>query len=553
MTDVPSVGAYGRTPLPIRPSALYDISREGKPMKRAIIIGIALCLVCLLTSGGAAIAATPAAPAGAGCVPAGAYDQNCDVNRDGSIDVQDLQLVTSHWHQTGAYVSPIDGWSLSGNGATNPITNFLGTTDNLALELRVNGRRGLRLEPTNSTSAPNLIGGFSGNSVAANTIGASIGGGGQQGAINQVTADFATIGGGLLNVAGGSRATIGGGVGNSANGAQATVGGGSGNGAGNARATVGGGESNFAGGQDATISGGASNTASGTYTTVGGGQGNAASGESSTISGGLNNQASGTLSAIGGGIANVAHGEDAAIGGGISNSAAGVRATVPGGRENAATGDYSLAAGRQAKADHQGSFIWADSTNAEIHSGGSDQFIVRANGGLWLGAATGPGPFTPSIPANVLIATSSGAYLSRGGTWTNASDQALKANFAPVNGREILARLAAMPMSTWNYKSQSADIRHIGPVAQDFYAAFGVGEDNTHISTVDGDGVALAASQALYTLVQEKEQQISALQVQVSAQQEQIQALQKEHQSLEARLAALEKAVGTLSGQGKAP
>ena len=68
-----------------------------------------------------------------------------------------------------------------------------------------------------------------------------------------------------------------------------------------------------------------------------------------------------------------------------------------------------------------------------------------------------------------------------------------------------------MPMSTWNYKAQSPGIRHLGPMAQDFFAAFGVGEDDKHIATVDADGVALAGVQALYRLSLKKDAQIRAL------------------------------------------
>jgi hypothetical protein len=94
------------------------------------------------------------------------------------------------------------GWSLTGNAGTNPATNFLGTTDNAALEIRVNNARALRFEP-NATS-PNIIGGFSGNSVWAGVVGATIGGGGRAGndcgplgnqpCYNRVTDDFGTVG-----------------------------------------------------------------------------------------------------------------------------------------------------------------------------------------------------------------------------------------------------------------------------------------------------------------------------------------------------------------------
>jgi hypothetical protein len=74
----------------------------------------------------------------------------------------------------------------------------------------------------------------------------------------------------------------------------------------------------------------------------------------------------------------------------------------------------------------------------------------------------------------------------------------------------------AIPVTTWHYKAQAQSIRHLGPVAQDFRAAFGLGEDDKHISTVDADGVALAAIQALYRLNQEKDKKISELEQRLS-------------------------------------
>jgi len=92
-----------------------------------------------------------------------------------------------------------------------------------------------------------------------------------------------------------------------------------------------------------------------------------------------------------------------------------------------------------------------------------------------------------------------------------------------VDGHAILERLASLPISTWNYKTQADSVRHLGPMAQDFRAAFGLGEDEKHISNVDSEGVALAAIQALY---QEKQQEVSELQDRLT--------------QLEKRLAALE-------------
>ena len=82
-------------------------------------------------------------------------------------------------------------------------------------------------------------------------------------------------------------------------------------------------------------------------------------------------------------------------------------------------------------------------------------------------------------------------------------------------GDNVLERLAELPMATWNYKAQSKSVRHIGPTAQDFHTAFGVGDDDKHISTVDADGVALAAINGLNEVVKERDQKISALEKRV--------------------------------------
>ena len=88
-----------------------------------------------------------------------------------------------------------------------------------------------------------------------------------------------------------------------------------------------------------------------------------------------------------------------------------------------------------------------------------------------------------------------------------------------------------MPISTWNCKAHDESIRHIGPMAEDFHATFGVGEKETMITTIDADGVALAAIQGLHEIVQEKEASIAELEAQNDAQNERI-------ANLEARLAA---------------
>jgi len=77
------------------------------------------------------------------------------------------------------------------------------------------------------------------------------------------------------------------------------------------------------------------------------------------------------------------------------------------------------------------------------------------------------------------------------------SDRNLKRDLAPVDGEQILNSLAALPITTWRYKTEGGDARHIGPMAQDFKAQFGVGTDDKYILQVDADGVAFAAIKTL--------------------------------------------------------
>jgi len=104
------------------------------------------------------------------------------------------------------------------------------------------------------------------------------------------------------------------------------------------------------------------------------------------------------------------------------------------------------------------------------------------------------------------------------GSWTNLSDRNAKTAIKSVDSREVLKKVAAMPLNTWQYKSQESKYRHMGPMAQDFYAAFELGESDKGIDTVDADGVALAAIQGLNALLAEKDARIVALEAEVAAQ-----------------------------------
>jgi hypothetical protein len=452
----------------------------------------------------------------------------------------------------------IDAWSISGNGGTNPASDFLGTTDNVSLTIRVSNTVVYRIEPALDPIwgfTPNIIGGYGIDTpgVYGVTIGGgwlntagnnyvTIGGGDQNyasgleatiggGVENAASGDSATIGGGGSNSASDYGATVGGGFGNSASGWVAIVGGGQNNKANNLYATVGGGygnsasgvgsfvggggyagatiTNNTASGTASTIGGGAFNTASNDNATIGGGNYNIANGDHATVGGGGSNTASGYVATVSGGGSNTASGDHATIGGGEFNTASGYAATIPGGDHNSAVMSYTLAAGRRAKANHDGAFVWGDLTDADINSSGNDQFIVRANGGFAFISATTD--FTPDIASDVFITTSTGAYLSTAGVWTDVSNKNVKANFTPVDSHDILVRVAALPVSTWNYNADDPSIRHIGPTAQDFYSTFNVGQDDTHLAALDTNGVALAAIQGLYQENQDLKAQIDEL------------------------------------------
>jgi hypothetical protein len=220
-------------------------------------------------------------------------------------------------------------WLRGGNAGTTAGTHFLGTTDNQALELKVNGLRALRLENNGDSDdgdslpdgAPNVIGGSPRNFVAAGVVGAVIAGGGvtNYGGLahtNSVSANFGVIGGGDDNViqTGGGYSIIGGGSDNTINGAHSAIGGGFAN----------------------RILTGASRS------TIGGGSGNT-----------------------------------------IQTNAD--YATIPGGYNNSAAANYAFAAGRQAKANHTGTFVWGDSQAVNVSSTGTNQFLIRAAGGVGIG------------------------------------------------------------------------------------------------------------------------------------------------------------------------
>lgn len=377
-------------------------------------------------------------------------------------------------------------------------------------------------------------GGSPNTNVKEGVVGAWVGGGIGVGQNNSVTDHYGLVMAGADNKAGDNDA-------NPTNAIHAIVVGGTTNLTGaTLSAIVGGSENTIAPGATFSfIGGGLRNLVSGEMGMVGGGSDNQALGRGASVLGGQDNRATDIHATVGGGVGNRAGNDDgnpdnvpgatvaggsfnsatgpqAVVSGGSNNRASGIGAAVPGGILNVAAGDHSFAAGKSAKARHSGSFVWSDGTR-EVESSAPNQFAVLASGGVLV--ATGD--------AGVVLSPGSGA-------WAGFSDRNAKENFAPVDGLEVLEKVAALPISTWNYKSQERAIRHMGPMAQDFYAAFQLGEDDRHIVTIDADGVALAAIQGLYQLSQAQQAQIDALQAENAALTEQLAQIENRLDVLEA-------------------
>jgi hypothetical protein len=213
----------------------------------------------------------------------------------------------------------------------------------------------------------------------------------------------------------------------------------------------------------------------------------------------------------------------ATVSGGSDNSAVGAYSTVPGGQSNVANGDFAFAAGRRAVANGNGMFVLSDSNDFSFGALGSNAFFARFTNGYFLYTGINASG-TPTTGVRVTAGS---------GSWTSLSDADAKHAFEPVDPAEVLAKVAAMPVQRWSYKSQDASVRHIGPTAQDFHAAFGVGDDPKGITTVDADGVALVAIQGLHAKVEHQAATIEAQRALIQAQQEAIESLTRRLEAVE--------------------
>jgi hypothetical protein len=422
----------------------------------------------------------------------------------------------------------------------------------------------------------NIIGGAGDGGASA---GSFVGGGVR----NWVLSNDALVGAGEGNTVNGSHSFVGAGVGNVESGYGSFVGAGNSNSGGGTSAFVGAGDDNTGSGSDSFVGAGLLNKASGEssfsgagygnivsgfYSFVGAGYYNSAGGESSSVGGGFFNNAQGNGSFIGAGdylfnascaksctgVGNTVTGVDSFIGAGDQNSVganeafvgggsdntiaesaqfgtiagghlnvvSGGFAMIPGGVNNTAAGELSLAAGFNADAIHTGSFVWSDYVPGSpvVRDSAAGQFVVRASGGTYVYSSE-------NLTAGVKLAAGSG-------TWASLSDRNAKTDVAPLDDAAVLAKVATLPVSIWRYKTESG-VRHVGPMAQDFYKAFGVGEDDRHITSIDEDGIALSAIKALHADV-----------VKVHAENVNLRA---ENASLRDRLAALERKVDALTSR----
>jgi hypothetical protein len=168
----------------------------------------------------------------------------------------------------------------------------------------------------------------------------------------------------------------------------------------------------------------------------------------------------------------------------------------------AATGTGSVALGSDARSD-TGAFTFADRSVSAVLASGPNEFNVRSAGGAGFYTNT-------TLTAGVELKPGASA-------WSSVSDVNRKENFRDLDGADVLVRLARMSIREWNYKAQDATIRHVGPTAKDFHAAFGLGEDPLRISTIDADGIALAAIQSLEARTRAYEVRLKALEQELAA------------------------------------
>jgi hypothetical protein len=180
---------------------------------------------------------------------------------------------------------------------------------------------------------------------------------------------------------------------------------------------------------------------------------------------------------------------------GFSSNANGQGAVALGYRVTA-DADYAVALGYRASANgHTGAFVLGDaSTTDSVEASANNQFMSRYAGGYRL--------YTNAL-ATVGVSLNAG-----GSAWNVISDRARKERFREVDGEDVLARIGRIPVQTWSYIAEGRQVRHMGPMAQDWHAAWGFNDDDRTINSGDFDGVNLAAVQALVVRTAELREQL---------------------------------------------
>ncbi len=498
-----------------------------------------------------------------------------------------------------------NAWKTGGNAGTSVGAHFLGTTDNQPLEIKVNGERALRLEP--NAVSPNIVGGYAGNIISNGVVGGLIGGGGDATYPNRVGGNHASVLGGVNNTASGDFSTAWGngatasGLRSTAMGSDTTARGNHSTAMG--RFTIASGSSSTAMGF-MTTAGGFSSMALGNRSVASGdfsvalGFGAEATHSGSFVWSNPSNTLDSTVVPFSSTAANqFLIRASGGVGIGTSDPQAGLRVSTPGGfnlpqlflsqttpgdwsrfrlQSDGPAWDIALGPGSTPVMNFfngsanvlqllQAGDAWLNRNLTFDTSPGVRQMIDLWNGehaiGVqsWttyfrtIGGAT-PGAFVwfrGGTHANGQYDAGSGGEelmrlnasgLTVRGTIVSSSDRNVKENFEPVNPREVLEKVAALPLSRWNYKEDPSH-RHLGPMAQDFHAAFGVGPDDKHIATVDADGVALAAIQGLNQKLETRSQEAG----------EKIHQLAAENAALQARIEHLEKLISKLTLQPQRP
>lgn len=223
---------------------------------------------------------------------------------------------------------------------------------------------------------------------------------------------------------------------------------------------------------------------------------------------GYSNTASGSQSTVGGGLNNTASGNYSTVGGGSINTASGNSATVPGGYNCTARGYYSFAAGNRAKANHDGSIVIAAQSSTassdSIRSGGDEQMVLRADGGMYITNTGGLAPYNTSR----LINTSSGAYLTTSGVWIDASSMEYKENIEQLTVDEAITALHELKPTKFNYKVDK-DEKHVGFIAEEVPELV-ASKDRKGLSPMDIVAV-------LTSVVQQQQKEIEELKARLNA------------------------------------